>query len=52
MSDDDFTEEDQIGAIPDKLNDLDPQEVCDQDRQVLDGRILGIINVFQDMLQS
>ena len=44
----DFTDEDEneIGDIPENLNYVDDNDIGDQDREVLNGRILGLINVF------
>lgn len=46
---DEYEEDDGIEMIPAKLDDLDDQDIDDNDRQVLNERILGIINVFQNL---
>ena len=41
-------EDDEMGIIPESMVDIDEleQDIDDDDRQVLNDRILGIINVF------
>lgn len=44
-------EDDEYNPIPEDLTDeLDEQDIHDEDRQVLNDRVLGIINIFQTVM--
>ena len=47
-----YGDEDDVGIIPEGMVDLDEQDIDDDDRQVLNDRILGIINVFQNVVNT
>ena len=49
-NEEDGDEDDDVGVIPEGMLDLDEQDIDDEDRQVLNDRILGIINVFQNVV--
>ena len=42
----------EVGTIPLDIMDDEQQDIDDEDRQVLNERILGIINVFQSSNQN
>jgi|DEB0MinimDraft_12_1074336.scaffolds.fasta_scaffold09455_2 hypothetical protein len=42
----------EIGEIPENLDYVDDNDINDQDREVLNGRILGLINMFQNVVQN